>query len=60
MPLVDRFERQVRDRGRGPRRPSSPDVAAAIEADAGRKWAGHTIAQVTFLRPGPGMSQIGG
>ena len=36
------------------------DIAAAIEADVGRKWAGHTIGQVTFLRPERGMSQIGG
>jgi cyclic pyranopterin phosphate synthase len=36
------------------------DVAAAIEADVGRKWAGHSIGQVTFLRPGRSMSQIGG
>jgi len=36
------------------------DVAAAIEADVGRKWAGHSIGQVTFLRPDRSMSQIGG
>ncbi len=36
------------------------DVAAAIEADVGRKWAGHSIGQVTFIRPGRSMSQIGG
>ena len=36
------------------------DVAAAIEADVGRKWAGHTIGQVTFVRPKRSMSQIGG
>jgi GTP 3',8-cyclase len=39
---------------------SDDDVAAAIDADVGRKWAGHTIGQVTFLRPGRSMSQIGG
>lgn len=39
---------------------SDDDVAAAIEADVGRKWAGHSIGQVTFLRPGRSMSQIGG
>lgn len=32
----------------------------AIEADVGRKWAGSTIGQVSFLRPGRSMSQIGG
>ena len=36
------------------------DVAGAIEGDVGRKWAGHTIGQVTFLRPDRSMSQIGG
>jgi cyclic pyranopterin phosphate synthase len=39
---------------------SDDDVATVIEADVGRKWAGHTIGQVTFLRPGRSMSQIGG
>ena len=39
---------------------SDDDLAAAIEADVGRKWAGHTIGQVTFVRPGRSMSQIGG
>jgi cyclic pyranopterin phosphate synthase len=35
-------------------------VAAAIEAEVGRKWAGHSIGQVTFIRPARSMSQIGG
>jgi GTP 3',8-cyclase len=39
---------------------SDDDLAAAIAADVGRKWAGHTIGQVTFLRPDRSMSQIGG
>jgi GTP 3',8-cyclase len=39
---------------------SDDDLAAAITADVGRKWAGHSIGQVTFLRPGRSMSQIGG
>jgi cyclic pyranopterin phosphate synthase len=39
---------------------SDDDVAAAIENDVGRKWAGHTIGQVTFVRPKRSMSQIGG
>ena len=39
---------------------SDDDLAAAIAADVGRKWAGHSIGQVTFLRPGRSMSQIGG
>jgi cyclic pyranopterin phosphate synthase len=36
------------------------DVAAAIEAEVGRKWAGHSIGQVHFVRPTRSMSQIGG
>jgi cyclic pyranopterin phosphate synthase len=39
---------------------SDDDLAAAIEACVGRKWAGHSIGQVTFIRPGRSMSQIGG
>jgi GTP 3',8-cyclase len=39
---------------------SDDDLAAAILADVGRKWAGHSIGQVTFLRPDRSMSQIGG
>ncbi|MCA1682761.1 MAG: radical SAM protein, partial [Actinobacteria bacterium] len=36
------------------------DLAEAITADVGRKWAGHSIGQVTFTRPARSMSQIGG
>ena len=39
---------------------SDDDVAAAITADVGDKWAGHSIGQVTFIRPERSMSQIGG
>ena len=39
---------------------SDDDLAAAMAADVGRKWAGHTIGQVTFGRPARSMSQIGG
>ena len=39
---------------------SDDDLAVAIAADVGRKWAGHQIGQVTFLRPDRSMSQIGG
>ena len=35
-------------------------LAAAIEAEVGRKWAGHSIGQVHFIRPARSMSQIGG
>jgi cyclic pyranopterin phosphate synthase len=36
------------------------EVAAAIAGEVGRKWAGHSIGQVTFIRPNRSMSQIGG
>jgi GTP 3',8-cyclase len=36
------------------------DLAAAIEAEVGRKWAGHSIGEVTFIQPPRSMSQIGG
>jgi GTP 3',8-cyclase len=39
---------------------SDDDVAAAIAADVGSKWAGHSIGQVHFIRPDRSMSQIGG
>jgi cyclic pyranopterin phosphate synthase len=39
---------------------SDDDLAAAIEAEVGRKWAGHSIGQVHFIRPNRSMSQIGG
>jgi len=39
---------------------SDDDLAAAIEAEVGRKWAGHSIGQVHFIRPSRSMSQIGG
>ena len=36
------------------------DLANAIAADVGAKWAGHSIGQVHFTRPARTMSQIGG
>ena len=36
------------------------DLANAIGTDVSHKWAGHSIGQVTFLRPDRSMSQIGG
>ncbi|MGH9281675.1 MAG: GTP 3',8-cyclase MoaA, partial [Acidimicrobiales bacterium] len=39
---------------------SDDDLAAAIEAEVGRKWAGHAVGQVDFVRPARSMSQIGG
>ena len=39
---------------------SDDDLAAAIVADVGNKWAGHAIGQVDFIRPRRSMSQIGG
>ena len=39
---------------------SDDDLAAAIVADVGTKWAGHSIGPVHFVRPDRSMSQIGG
>ncbi|MGH9063194.1 MAG: GTP 3',8-cyclase MoaA [Acidimicrobiales bacterium] len=39
---------------------SEADLALAIQAAVGTKWAGHRIGQVTFVRPPRSMSQIGG
>ena len=39
---------------------SDDDLAAAVEAEVGRKWAGHSIGTVHFIRPARSMSQIGG
>jgi GTP 3',8-cyclase len=39
---------------------SDDDLAAALSANVARKWAGHAINQVTFIRPARSMSQIGG
>ena len=36
------------------------DLAAAIAADVGAKWAGHSVGRVEFRRPARTMSQIGG
>ncbi|MHB8189314.1 MAG: GTP 3',8-cyclase MoaA [Ferrimicrobium sp.] len=35
-------------------------IASAIEAIVGTKWAGHSIGNVNFRRPAKSMSQIGG
>jgi cyclic pyranopterin phosphate synthase len=39
---------------------SDDDLATAVEVEVGRKWAGHSIGQVHFIRPARSMSQIGG
>ncbi len=39
---------------------SDDELAAAIEAAVGTKWAGHRIGHVEFVRPARSMSQIGG
>lgn len=39
---------------------SDDDLAEAIAGEVGRKWAGHSIGQVHFVRPARSMSQIGG
>jgi cyclic pyranopterin phosphate synthase len=39
---------------------SDDDLAEAIAAEVGTKWAGHAIGRVEFIRPDRSMSQIGG
>ena len=39
---------------------SDDELAEAIKADVAQKWAGHSIGQVTFIKPPRSMSQIGG
>ena len=39
---------------------SDDDIEALVRRAVGLKWAGHTIGQVTFVRPRRSMSQIGG
>jgi cyclic pyranopterin phosphate synthase len=39
---------------------SDDDVVAAVTGEVDRKWAGHAIGQVHFLRPSKSMSQLGG
>jgi cyclic pyranopterin phosphate synthase len=36
------------------------DLAAAMAGEVQRKWAGHAIGQVHFIRPSKSMSQLGG
>ncbi|MGH8922337.1 MAG: GTP 3',8-cyclase MoaA [Acidimicrobiales bacterium] len=39
---------------------SDEELALAVRAAVGTKWAGHRIGQVNFIRPARSMSQIGG
>jgi GTP 3',8-cyclase len=39
---------------------SDDEVLAAVAGEVDRKWAGHAIGQVHFLRPSKSMSQLGG
>ena len=39
---------------------SDEDLIAAVVGEVDRKWAGHAIGQVHFLRPSKSMSQLGG
>ncbi|HEX3540930.1 MAG TPA: GTP 3',8-cyclase MoaA [Acidimicrobiales bacterium] len=39
---------------------SDDELASAIAANVHRKWAGHQISNVNFIRPARSMSQIGG
>lgn len=36
------------------------EILAAVAGEVDRKWAGHAIGQVHFLRPSKSMSQLGG
>jgi GTP 3',8-cyclase len=51
-------ETDLRSRLRGGA--SDDELAEAMAGEVGRKWAGHAIGQVTFVRPNRSMSQIGG
>jgi len=39
---------------------SDDELVAAIAGEVDRKWAGHAIGQVHFIRPSKSMSQLGG
>ena len=39
---------------------SDDDLVRAVAGEVDRKWAGHAIGQVHFLRPSKSMSQLGG
>jgi cyclic pyranopterin phosphate synthase len=39
---------------------SDADIVAAVAGEIDRKWAGHAIGQVHFIRPSKSMSQLGG
>jgi cyclic pyranopterin phosphate synthase len=39
---------------------SDDELAAVVERAVASKWSGHSINQVTFIKPRRGMSQIGG
>jgi cyclic pyranopterin phosphate synthase len=53
--------RSILRAGRGLDEPDLDDrLAGAIETAVGKKWSGHRIGQVDFIRPDRSMSQIGG
>jgi cyclic pyranopterin phosphate synthase len=39
---------------------SDDELAGAVAGEVHRKWAGHAIGQVHFIRPSKSMSQLGG
>ncbi len=39
---------------------SDEDLVAAVAGEVHKKWAGHAIGQVHFIRPSKSMSQLGG
>jgi len=57
---IDETDLRAILRGGGPPAAVDDALAEAVAADVGRKWAGHSIGQVAFIRPSRSMSQIGG
>ncbi|MDQ1403969.1 MAG: 3,8-cyclase [Actinomycetota bacterium] len=53
---VDEVDLRAVLRGGG----SDDDLATAMSGEVARKWAGHSIGKVTFVKPPRSMSQIGG
>ncbi len=47
-------------RGDGSESEIDDQIARAVAGEVDRKWAGHAIGQVHFLRPSKSMSQLGG
>ena len=57
---LDETDLRVLVRGDGPPGDIDDRLADAMVGAVGKKWAGHRIGQVDFIRPDRSMSQIGG